>query len=84
MPRLNKIVCPVDFDQTSLPALRSASQLARKNNATLYLLHVMKIPSGPEVALRSGKMETAARTRLERIGHQNLQPEIRYELLVMI
>jgi nucleotide-binding universal stress UspA family protein len=29
-------------------------------------------------------METAARTRLERISHQNLQPEIRYELLVMI
>jgi universal stress protein A len=44
----------------------------------------MKVPPGPEVALRSGKMETAARTRLERISHQNLQPEIRYELLVMI
>jgi universal stress protein A len=82
MPRFNKIVCPVDFDQTLLPALRIAAHLALEHNATLYLLHVIKILPGPEVALAFGEMETAARTRLERISHQNLQPETRYELLV--
>jgi len=84
MPRFNKIVCPVDFDQTSLPALRSASQLAREHNATLYLVHVMEVPPAAEMALPLEKMETVARTRLERIGHQNLQRETRYELLVMM
>jgi universal stress protein A len=84
MTRFNKIVCPVDFDQTSLPALRSASELARQHNATLYLLHVVKVPRGPEVASPFGKTETAAQTRLERVGHQNLQRGTRYELIVMM
>jgi universal stress protein A len=84
MPRFNKILCPVDFDQATLPALRCASGLAREHNAILYLLHVMKVPAGPEVALPLGRVETAAQTRLERISHQNIQPETRYEILVMM
>ena len=83
MPRFNKILCPVDFDQSSLPALHTASQLAREDNAILYLLHVMKVAPRPEVALPFRTTETA-QTRLERISHQNLQPETRCELLVMV
>jgi Universal stress protein family len=65
MPRFNKILCPVDFDPNSTLALRLASELAQERQATLHLLHVVA-PPGPEVALPFGKMETAARSRLER------------------
>lgn len=34
MPRFKKILCPVDFDQNSLPALRLASELAQARKAT--------------------------------------------------
>jgi len=84
MSRFNKILCPVDFDQTSLSALRCASELTREHNAILYLLHVMKVPPGGEVALPLGKVEAAAQAKLERIGHQNIQPETHSIVLVMM
>jgi nucleotide-binding universal stress UspA family protein len=80
MPRFNKILCPIDFDQNSLKAVLLASGLAREHNATLHLLHVL--PPAPEVAF--GEIESAARTRLEQIGHQKLKAGTRYELLVFM
>ena len=84
MLRFANILCPVDFDQNSLTAVSLASELARENNATLYLLHVMPPPPGLDVALPLGKMDAEARSRLERIGHQKLKTGTRYELLVMM
>src|SRR5208337_1041844 len=72
MSGFNKILCPVDFDQNSLLALRLAAELALERKATLHLLHVVEMPPGPEVALPFGKMEAAARSRLEKIAHQEL------------
>ena len=84
MPRFNKLLCPVDFDQATLSALRCASELAREHNAILYLLHVMNVPPGSEVALPLGTVESAAQTNLERISHQNIQPETHSIPLVMM
>jgi len=38
MPRFDRIVCPVDFDENSLMALRTAIELAQERGATLHLL----------------------------------------------
>ena len=49
MLRFKKILCPVDFDSNSLVALRLAFDLASERNATLRLLHVVAMPSGPRL-----------------------------------
>jgi universal stress protein A len=82
MPQFKKILCPVDFDQNSLLALGVASELAQERKATLYLLHVVAMPPGPEVALSFGKMEAMARTKLERLAQGKLGRKIRYEVYV--
>ncbi len=83
MPQFNKILCPVDFEQNSLAAVPVAAELARKDNATLYLLHVVNFPLAPEAARAPGVAEAATKTKLERIGHQKLKAGARYEILVM-
>jgi len=83
VPRFSNILCPVDFDQSSLAAVRVAADLAREHEATLYLLHVVHLRLAPETALSTGEAETAAETKLERIGHQKLKVGTRYEILVM-
>lgn len=80
MPRFDKILCPVDFDQNSVRALRIASDLAQERNATLYLLHVVGVPPGPEVAMRFGQMEAAARAKLARLAQRWIDGKTRYEL----
>ena len=84
MPRFKKILCPVDFDQNSLVALRLASELAQEGNANLRLLHVFAMPPGPEVALPFGKMEASARTKLERLARRRVGRKARYEVDVMM
>jgi nucleotide-binding universal stress UspA family protein len=84
MPQFKKILCPLDFDQNSLLALRLASELAQERQATLYLLHVVVMPPGPEVALSFGKMEAAARTKLERLARQKANGKARYRIEVMM
>jgi len=84
MPRFDKILCPVDFDQNSLLALRLATELAQERGATLHVLHVVAMPPGPEVALPFGKMETAARTRLEKLARQKIDGKASYEVDVMM
>jgi nucleotide-binding universal stress UspA family protein len=36
-----RILCPVDFDESSIAALDYAADLAKDNDAALYLLHVV-------------------------------------------
>ena len=55
MLALKKILCPVDFSDLSLNALRSAVDLAHTFQAELHLLHVFEgydtLSLNPEVAL---------------------------------
>lgn len=42
--KTNRIVCAVDFSETSLLALQHASSLAHASGATLYIVHVEQTP----------------------------------------
>jgi len=41
MIKLQKILCPIDFSENSLEALRYAAHTALKENATVYLIHIV-------------------------------------------
>ncbi|MGA7762624.1 MAG: universal stress protein [Candidatus Binataceae bacterium] len=84
MPQFKKILCPVDFDPNSLLALQLASELAQERQATLYLLHVVAMPPGPEVALPFGKMETAARSKLDGLARRKVNAKANYEVEVLM
>jgi nucleotide-binding universal stress UspA family protein len=84
MPKFTKILCPVDFDANSRTALRMASELARERKAALFIVQVVPMPPAPEVALPFGKMEATARTRLERLAHQQADRHASYEVEVLI
>jgi universal stress protein A len=84
MPQFTKILCPVDFDENSNPALQIATELAQERKANLHLLHVVAMPPGPEVALAFGKMEAAARTKLDRLTRQKINGKAHYEVTVMM
>jgi len=84
MPRFDKIVCPIDFDANSLLALRLAIELTQEHQGTLYLLYVVALPPGPEVALPFARMESDARRRLERLAREKIGRKVRYEVNVMM
>jgi len=41
MVKLQKILCPIDFSENSLEALKYAAHTALKENATVYLIHIV-------------------------------------------
>jgi nucleotide-binding universal stress UspA family protein len=41
MIKLQKILCPIDFSENSLEALKYAAHTALKENATVYLIHIV-------------------------------------------
>lgn len=43
MPIFHRILCPIDFDDNSLAALRLGARLTEGDEATLYLMHVIRI-----------------------------------------
>jgi len=47
MPEIKRILCPVDFSETSDYALEYALDLARRLGASLSLLHVCQLPAHP-------------------------------------
>jgi universal stress protein A len=78
MFRFTRILCPVDFDQSSLTALEFAGELAGEEEVSIDVLHVVPIPPGPEVAIPFDKLEGRARTKLERFINQRISPNVRY------
>lgn len=82
-----KILCPVDFDDSSLDGLDTAADLARQNDSTLFVLHVVPMvipPAGMPtyVDLYKGQEETA-RGKLQRIARKRLGG-LKYELFTHI
>lgn len=82
-----KILCPVDFDDNSTAALKSAAEIALQNDGTVHVLHVVPMvvqPMGAPVYvdLYQGQ-EQAARAKLTEIAGKQLLG-IKYELMTRI
>jgi universal stress protein A len=82
-----RILSPLDFDDNSLHALDVAAQIARQNDGTLLLLHVVPMvipPTGMPVYvdLYKGQEETA-KEKLREIAGRRLSG-LKYELLTHI
>ena len=78
-----KILCPIDFDDNSIAALHYARDLAKEQDATLHVMHVVFIPlispgfpgePYPVVSEEPSKLE------LQKIAREHLDGKVRYEL----
>jgi universal stress protein A len=85
--KIRKILVPVDFSLTSLQALGTAIDLARRFGAQLVVLHVFEpfyygSPPGfvPRPAKLSGlisRQRSGAKMQLERLGHRLRQRRVK-------
>ena len=80
-----RILCPVDFDDNSMQALDTAANLARENDGTVFVLHVVPMivpPTGMPVYVDLYKgQEESAHEKLLEIAHKQLNG-LKYELLI--
>ncbi len=76
-------MCPIDFDRNSLAALDYARDLAKQQDATLHVLHVVFIPMVspgfpgepyPVVSEEPSKLE------LQEIAREHLDGKVRYQI----
>ncbi len=86
MLEISKVLCPVELDDNSLAALEYALEIAEKNRATLYILHVARTP-GPDmdVPLAIGPhphWERQAQAWLEKAAGQRLDGRVAYQVMV--
>ncbi len=56
---LQKILVPTDFSPQAESALKVASQLAKKNNSEIYLLHILELPVHLNDLMSSGNSAPA-------------------------
>lgn len=82
-----RILCPIDFDENSLAALDTASDLARHSDATVFVLHVVPMiiqPTGMPVYVDIYKsQEQVAWVRLRELARKSLAG-VKYELMVQM
>lgn len=70
------ILCPIDFDELYLDALKLSKSLAQQNNAKLYLLNV-KSDFGSEHGWDAG-----GRASLQRHARTELGGQVPYEFMI--
>jgi universal stress protein A len=79
-----KILVPVDFDQSSLEALEIAAKLARQNDGTISVMHIvpveMDVSGMPQYTELIKQQENLDRDKLLAIVKQYLS-EVKYEIL---
>jgi universal stress protein A len=88
MARLfKKILCPIDFDEQSIAALRFACNLAEDSDATVYVMHALSVtlPS-PEYRLKPSPAAAEENTKreMEKIARKQLGRKVRHELVTRI
>jgi universal stress protein A len=84
MLEYKKIMCAFEFDGDSTAALLLSGTLAKESNATLYILHVARVPTQDmDVPLpfdADPRWEKEARARLEPIVRSTLHADVQYAI----
>jgi universal stress protein A len=82
MLEYKKIMCAFEFDGNSTAALRLSGTLAKESNATLYILHIARVPTQDmDVPLpfdSHPRWVTEAKSRLEPIVRSTLHADVHY------
>ncbi|MGA9725584.1 MAG: universal stress protein [Candidatus Binatus sp.] len=82
MLNYRKILCTFEFDGDSTPALLLSSALAKESDATLYVLHIARVPAQDmDVPLpfeTDPRWEKEARAKLAPIVQNTLKAEVKY------
>lgn len=81
-----RILSPLDFDDNSLAALEVAAQMARQNDGTVLLFHVVPMMIAPAMPVYVDiykSQEETAKEKLRHIAAKRLQG-IKYELLTHV
>jgi len=79
--RTASIICPIDFSDRDLMALRYAAQMARQRRGKLIVVHVVPSEEPDDFAVPTDTMCEAALTRLERFVPS--QPGVQCEWVVL-
>jgi universal stress protein A len=74
-----KILCPIDFDRISIPALELAVTMAKQNKGRIYLLHI--IPRVEGVRL-SADIKQVATNSLLGVARKWLHGKVPYQIIV--
>jgi len=78
-----KILCPIDFDDNSIAALHYARDLAKEQDATLHVMHVVFVPvARPGFPLQPYPVvsEEPSKLELRKIALEHLEGKVRYEI----
>jgi universal stress protein A len=80
MLQYKKIMCAFEFDGNSTAALLLSSTLAKESDATLYVVHIARVPiADMDVPLpfdADPRWEKEARSKLAQIVKETLKPEV--------
>ncbi len=80
MLKYSKILCAFEFDGNSTAALLLAGTLAKESNATLYVLHIARVPTQDmDVPLpfdADPRWEKEARAKLESIIRDTVKTDV--------
>jgi universal stress protein A len=77
--RFRRILCPIDFDRISTPALELSVSMAKQNNGRIYLLYI--IPRMEAVGLRAD-VEQLATDSLRSVARKWLHGKVPYQIIV--
>jgi universal stress protein A len=79
-----KILCPVAFDPNSGAAINLAYELAEPDTSTLYLLHVMSVPTVETILHEPHPIltEGIAARELEKLARQHLPSDFSYRIVL--
>ena len=76
--KYRKILCPIEFERISISAIEIARNLAKKDDAAVYLLCV--VPA--DRSKLKAELEHMAHDSLRGIAHKWLERKVRYKILV--
>lgn len=78
---LNRILCPVDLNADSTDALAVARDLAKKYQASVYLLYVSATPPAP-ASEPAPDWQRALSSRFEKLARDWFEGRVPYQILI--
>jgi nucleotide-binding universal stress UspA family protein len=77
--RFRRILCPIDFDRISIPALELAVAMARHHGGRVYLFYITpKVPT----ARQSADIKALATDSLRSVARKWLHGKVPYQIIV--